>query len=187
MQVGLVAIRFILGLDRAAIARVATAWLVGAALTGCMNHCVPETRATVTPTPDLMAPVSPPAPVASPRSAPSPPPAIGAVIWAESIDPVTAAPGPSVREYASDAPGLHAVLPAANLQPGDMVRAVWTYNDTPLEALTRTIIIQAPYTAGWIAFSIVRGTDAPWPAGTFAITVSVNDAAVQTATIEVSP
>jgi hypothetical protein len=151
-----------------------------------MNQGVPEIRATATPTPELVAPASPSAPVASPHGTTSSSPTIGAVIWAESADPVTAAPGPSVRIYTSDAPGMYAVLPVANLQPGDMVRAEWTYNDTPLEALTRTFIIQAPYTEGWIAFSIVRSRDALWPAGTYAITVSVNDVVAQTATIEVS-
>lgn len=180
------AIRSTVGLRKAIIARVAAAWLVGTVLTGCMNQGVPETRATATSTPRLVVPEPLPSPAASPQDTSPSSPTIGTVVWAVSVDPVTAEPGLAVSVYTPDATGIYAVLPVAHLRPGDMVRAEWTYNDTPLEALTRTFIVQEAYTEGWIAFSVVRGKDTPWPAGTYAITISINGEVAQSATVEVS-
>ncbi|MER3436142.1 MAG: hypothetical protein C4346_00040 [Chloroflexota bacterium] len=113
-------------------------------------------------------------------------PTVGTVIWTERIDPVTSAPGPRVSSLSAAAPTIFAVLPVANLPPGTVLRADWTYNNTPLEALTRAVIIQEPYAKGWIAFSLTRSGDTLWPVGEYAITVSVNDVIAQAATITVA-
>lgn len=162
--------------------------ILAAALTGCMAQGSPTPLAAVTASPAITLPAPSPSPGASPAEihVVDQNPTVGAVIWAERIDPVTSAPGPRVRSFSAEAPTLFAVLPVANLPPGTVLRAEWTYNNTPLEALTRAVVIQEPYAEGWIAFSLTRSGDTLWPAGEYAITVSVNDVIAQAATITVA-
>lgn len=161
--------------------------ILAAALTGCMAQGSPTPRVAVTASPTIAQTAPSPSPGASPAEVKvfAQNPTVGTVIWAERIDPVTSAPGPRVRSFGAETRTIYAVLPVAKLSPGTVLRADWAYNNTPLEALTRAVIVQEPYAEGWIAFSLTRSGETLWPAGEYAITVSVNNEIAQTATIAI--
>jgi hypothetical protein len=173
--------------ERSLTAHAIAVSILTAALTGCMAQGSPTPRAAITASPTIALPAPSPSPGASAAEIQEldQNPTVGSVIWTERIDPVTSAPGPSVTFFSVDAPSIFAVVPIANLPPGTVLRADWTYNTTPLEALTRAVIIHGPYAKGWIAFSLTRSGETLWPAGEYAITVSVNDVLARTATVAV--
>lgn len=126
-----------------------------------------------------------PAPGVTPVGSPTGAAQLGPIIWATAIDPQTKAPTERVEAFPTTAKTLYATLPIAILEPGTVLTAAWTYNATSLDALTSTVVAQGRYADSWVEFHLVRASDQPWPAGTYAVTVLANGVAVQTAEVKV--
>jgi hypothetical protein len=115
-----------------------------------------------------------------------PAPAIDAIVWAASVDPATQAPSQRVTSFSTDAPGIYACFSATNLNAGAVVEASWTYNKTSLDAFTTRLVLPDAAPQRWIAVHLTRDPNVPWPAGTYAVTVSVNGKTAQQAAVEVA-
>lgn len=128
--------------------------------------------------------------MASPMATPGavrPGPVMGEIVWAATTDPVTNAPLEIVTSYPADAPRMTASVLVTALPAGATIRATWEYNDTSLDAFSRQVVLSAPADRLWISFHIERGADAVWPAGVYAVTISLDGAEGQQASIDVAP
>jgi hypothetical protein len=113
-------------------------------------------------------------------------PQVGGVIWATTTDPATNAPIDPVTSYRPDAARIIAVLHMNALSPGSSVEAIWEYNDTSLDAFTTRLTQDDGGDDQWVAFYIERDSEVEWPVGTYAVTISLDGAEVQQASVEVS-
>jgi hypothetical protein len=142
------------------------------------------------PTPTPAPTASPvPSPIPSPVASPSPLPDlaatpgvftsaqadVGKVVWSTSLDPATNAPTHRVTALTANVTTIFATLPVYRVKPGTVFTAKWTYNNTPVEALTSHVTAGGSYAEAWIEFHITRAANQPWPAGTYEVTVLVGD------------
>jgi hypothetical protein len=110
---------------------------------------------------------------ATPASA-TPAPALEEILWAVTIDPNSDAPLTVTRRYPVDTTRLTASVLATNLPPSTTVDAAWSYNNTSLDAFTTRVVIQDPAPRRWLSFHLDRNSETPWPAGTYAIQISLD-------------
>jgi hypothetical protein len=143
--------------------------------------CSGEAQLTLphTPTP----PSKNPPLAATPRTTPVPSPSLGQVVWATAVDPTTGAPADSVTAYAPDDPQLIAAFPATALPAGAVVDAAWFYNDTSLDAFNTTLTVPDHVVKRWVDLRLARSADAPWPAGTYEVVVSLAGDEVRRASV----
>jgi hypothetical protein len=78
-----------------------------------------------------------------------------------------------------------ASVPAYSVPAGSQVAAAWTYNDTSLDAFATSVTIDQPAAEQWLTFKLSRNSETPWPAGVYGVTISLNGAVAQSASIEV--
>jgi len=112
-------------------------------------------------------------------------PTIGEVTWTTAIAPATQGPVDGVTNYVVDAPSIIAVMPAANLPPDAEVEARWSYNSTSLDDFATSLAGDLGPGDRWINVRLDRAPEVPWPAGVYQVTVSLDGALVQEASIEV--
>lgn len=135
---------------------------------------------------------SPRAPSHSPAGATATPVAtavklrIGDIIWATATDPATNAPVEPVLSYRADAPRIIAAVKSQALPTGSIVEATWEYNDTSLDAFATRLTATDSGAERWLSFHITRDPNVPWPAGTYAVTISLDGIPVQQGSVEVS-
>lgn len=99
---------------------------------------------------------------------------LGPIVWATAIDASTNAPTPAVDVVPVDAPRIYASVPVGRLQRGTVLDARWTYNGTPLIGVEGTVTAERDQRGGWVAFLLSREDGEPWPAGVYAVVVSVD-------------
>jgi hypothetical protein len=139
--------------------------------------------ATSTP---VVANVLPTTPAPAPATPIPHPTGLGEIRWSsEATTPATPAAG--LTQLTSDVPRIIANVPAYALPAGSQVSAIWSYNNTSLDAFATTLTIDQPQTEQWLTFQLSRNTEAPWPTGVYEITVSLNGQVAQSASIEVMP
>jgi len=170
--------------------------LTSASLAGCgagdADRGASTATATTQPT-SLSTTPSPPSdgatPVASDGMAISSPAApriqVGSVVWATAVDPVTKAPMEPVDAFPDTATTLYAVIPIRQMTPGVVLTAQWSYNGTPLTALTSAVVAERAEVETWVEFHLERVDDLPWPAGDYQIAVLVDGRPARTAQVEV--
>jgi hypothetical protein len=110
----------------------------------------------------------------------------GPIVWATAVDQATDAPIAPVSTYPADAPRIIAALQAFGLSAGSVVEATWEYNNTSLDAFSTRLVPADSTAESWISFYLDRRPDVPWPVGTYEVTVSLNGATVQQASIEIT-
>jgi len=118
---------------------------------------------------------------------PTPVPAatVGKIAWTSSVDPITAAPGQHAKQFGRDAQGIYAVVNVTNLPAGAVLAAIWTYNGESLTLNASSVIPSTMFGEGYVQFHLQRDQGTLWPAGTFAITISLDGKTVQTASVDV--
>lgn len=113
------------------------------------------------------------------------PPRIGAVVWANAVDPESNAPNGAATPVIGDTT-IYAVFPIESLPAGSQLVASWSFNETSLDALNSSMRIDQDRVSGWIEFHIARtGTD-PWPDGVYQIVVTDGTNELQRAQIAIS-
>lgn len=110
---------------------------------------------------------------------------LGPIMWATAIDANTNAPTPAVAVVPFDAPRIYASVPVGRLQRGTVLDARWTYNGTPLVGVEGTVTAERDQRGGWVAFLLSREDGEPWPAGVYAVVVSVDGVAAHASAIRV--
>jgi len=110
----------------------------------------------------------------------------GPIVWATAIDEATDAPIGPVSTYRADAPRIIAALQAFGLSGGSVLEATWEYNNTSLDAFSTRLVPADSTAESWISFYLDRSPDVPWPVGTYEVTVSLNGATLQQASIEIT-
>ncbi len=109
---------------------------------------------------------------------------LGDVVWTTVVDPA-GLPATPVAVFTPDAPMIYAALPVIRIAAGTTISAVWTYNDTSLDALASSVNASETRAGGWIEFHLNRTGPEPWPDGTYGITVSANGQVIQTGEIRI--
>ena len=99
---------------------------------------------------------------------------IGPIAWATAIDPTTKAPHGVVPSFAADDRRLYAVMKVIRLSKGTSIAATWSYNGAPLDGFLRTIKADRDLRGAWLEFHIDLGDADAWPAGIYAIAVTVD-------------
>ena len=126
-----------------------------------------------------------PAPTEAPGTFRSPAGEVGKVVWAAAVEAGTNAPITPAAAFPADAGTIYAVVPVSSLATGARLTAAWAYNNTPIEGFTGEVVADGRAPHAWAEFHINRGNLAAWPTGTYQVTISLNDAAAQTASVEV--
>jgi hypothetical protein len=174
--------------------QIAAALLVVGGLAACGGPAGPAPTAVAPSTPPAATPranETPPAPtmptafsgIGSPVARPGG--EIGPVVWASAVDPTTKAPVARATAFPRDAATIYAVVPVIRLAPNARLTVTWSYNDTSLDAFTQTVVANGRPGARWIEFHLTRSSDRPWPTGTYAVEVRLDDGVVQTASVTV--
>ena len=143
----------------------------------------------------LLGPNASGSPLAPPRATspatPRPPgsatpstPMVGPIVWTTAVDPRSSAPSDTVTTYPPDAPRLIAAAPMHGLPSGATLTASWSYNDTSLDAFGTALTVTSGEQT-WVSFYIARSDDSLWPAGVYAITISLAGREVARSTVEV--
>lgn len=136
----------------------------------------------------------PPAAIATPRAAVSaatpttaaePVARLGEIVWAAEVDSETGTPLVVTAGYLTDSPRLTAATLATDVPRGAVIEAVWTYNDTSLDAFATRLTLDEAATRRWLRFHLDRDPQTPWPAGIYAVEVSLDGVVVQRAEVEV--
>ena len=152
--------------------------------TVCPAHaCATAPAGASTPAPGVAAPLpgtTVPSPIVTPMATPiaafaNDRAAIGAVVWATAIDPVTNAPTAPVPVFRVTDRDLYATIPVQRVVGGTRFRGTWQYNNTSLDGLAREIVAEHDASDVWIEFHLSRSGDAPWPNGTYEFAVSIDD------------
>jgi hypothetical protein len=99
---------------------------------------------------------------------------IGPVIWTTGVDPTTKAPTSEVRAFPAQARVIYATAQIRRLQKGATIAAAWSYNGTPIEGFDRSVTSADDQRNVWIEFHLDRRNGGAWPAGTYAVTLTVN-------------
>lgn len=162
--------------------------LTSASLAGCSAGNADRGTPTATATTPLTAPATSPSPSTGAGVAASPVATrlqVGSIVWATAVDPATKAPTEPVDAFPDTAPILYAAVPVQQLTPGVVLTAQWSYNDTPLTALTSAVVAERAAAETWVAFHLERVGDVAWPAGDYQIVVLVNGQPARTAQVEV--
>jgi hypothetical protein len=128
---------------------------------------------------------SPSATLPSPTPTVPPPAAIGEIVWAKGTDPNTNAPVDPVDFYLVSDRAIYAVARVTDLRPDSVISAAWSYNGASLDSETTGLIPGSVYRVGYVQFHLERGGSIEWPDGTYAVTISLDGQAVQSAQIEV--
>lgn len=110
---------------------------------------------------------------------------IGPVVWSTAIDGETNAPVAPVEVVPVGAPAIYATLPVTRVQRGASLGATWTYNGTPLPTLGGAVVANREQVGGWVEFHIARAEDAVWPAGVYAVVVTVDGRLAQESAVRV--
>ena len=145
-------------------AKIATALMCAALLTGCGGSEKPSTSTIVPPAEDISA-------SASPTATPSPA-TLGDIVWTSTINLETAGPGEKAASFPTNAQAIYAVLRVEDVSPGLTLTANWTYNNTPLSGVSATAVAVQATAAGWVEFHLTLTAGESWPVGTYRITVS---------------
>jgi hypothetical protein len=157
--------------------------ILGLVLTGCGGSDDPSApdRATEA--------ASPAAEVSSGgggNQATPPSPTIGEIVWATEIEPESNRPVAQVDRFTSDTTTIFALLPITGVPAGTVVRAAWSYNGTALDTLAASTTVDVTSDEMvWIEFHLSRDREAPWPDGTYVISIAIGDAARRDASVEV--
>ncbi|MGH2531307.1 MAG: hypothetical protein ACRDJW_03270 [Thermomicrobiales bacterium] len=109
----------------------------------------------------------------------------GEVVWTASVDPATNVPRQPVTWFSEEVDTIYAAIPALRLDPGAVVVANWTYNDTPIEGMTSRVNATASYVDAWIEFHMTRSPDMPWPTGVYQVAISVDGVVALVSEVEV--
>jgi hypothetical protein len=155
--------------------------------------------ATSTPAPTATPTVLAATPAPSPAASPSPLPDfaatpgvftssqadVGKIVWTTAIDPTTKAPTGRATELTPTIETIYAALPVYRVQPGTVFTAKWTYNNTPVDALTSQVTASGGYDEAWIEFHLTRAANQPWPTGTYQVTVLVGGQQAEQGTVQV--
>lgn len=123
--------------------------------------------------------------VATPAAATAPAAALGEIVWAEALDPDTGAPLAVAPAFLPDAPRLTAATLATNVPQGAAIEAVWTYNDTSLDAFATRLTLDETAPRRWLTFHLDRDPQTPWPVGAYAVEISLDGVVTQRAAVEV--
>jgi hypothetical protein len=121
---------------------------------------------------------------ATPASA-TPAPALDEILWAVTIDPSSDAPLTVTRRYPVDTTRLTASVLATNLPPSTAVDAAWSYNNTSLDAFATRVVVQDAAPRRWLSFHLDRNSETSWPAGTYAIEISLDGEPARRGEVEV--
>lgn len=113
-------------------------------------------------------------------------PEIGEVVWTTALTPDLNTPVDPVTTFEADATSIIASLPVRNLPRDAAIDAAWSYNDTPLEAFATRVVAEQSSGEQWLSFRLDRDPAFSWPAGTYAISISLNGRQVQQAAVEVT-
>lgn len=113
-------------------------------------------------------------------------PALSEIVWAVSVDPDTGVPLSITTQYTPEVERLTASLLAHNLASGTTIDAVWSYNNTALDAFDTQLIINDPAPSRWLRFDLDRSSDEQWPVGTYSIEVSLSGGSPVRADVEVA-
>jgi hypothetical protein len=109
-----------------------------------------------------------------------------AIEWAREIDPATNAPVRRATAFITTDAIIYAVLPVERIEQGSVVEATWSYNGTPVPALTATVTVEQTYENGWIEFHLTLPQGQIWPTGEYTIAIAINSQQVAESTIEVT-
>lgn len=99
---------------------------------------------------------------------------LGSVTWATGVDPATGGPTGIVDRFEPDAAAIVAALPIAQAPAGTRLRADWTYNNTPLNGLSSEAAVVGDGGGRWATFTIDIPDGQRWPAGSYAVAISVD-------------
>lgn len=110
---------------------------------------------------------------------------IGAIVWTTSIDPTTKSPGPPLSIIPSETRVIYATLPVERADVGTIIEARWSYNNTALQGFRGAITFERPASQLWIEFHIELTGDSTWPAGRYAIEVTVDGQPARQSTVTV--
>jgi hypothetical protein len=114
-------------------------------------------------------------------------PMIGRVVWTTSVDARTGAPADEVSTYPPDAVQIVAAVHATSLPANATVNADWTYNNTTLDAFATQVTVDSSSPDRWIVFRLERSGETSWPAGAYAIAISLNGDPVASSSVQVAP
>ena len=110
---------------------------------------------------------------------------VGPVVWTTRVDPATKAPLERVNSFPADAQAIVATVPLARVETGTILAASWTYNGTPIEGLGGSVTAATAARDVWVAFDLTRQVAEPWPAGTYAILVTVDGRPAQASEVTI--
>lgn len=110
---------------------------------------------------------------------------VGPIVWAAEIDARTKAPLAPVASFPVEAAALHATMPVTRVEAGAVVEATWSYNGTPLNGADTDLVVAAAAEGAWLEFHLSRRDEILWPAGIYAVQVSIDGAPAQAAGVVV--
>ena len=99
---------------------------------------------------------------------------IGPVIWTTGVDPTTKAPTTEVRSFTTETRAMYATAQIRRVQKGTVIAAAWSYNGTQIKELGRSMTPANGQRNVWIEFHLDLGDGRSWPAGTYAITLTID-------------
>ncbi len=99
--------------------------------------------------------------------------ALGQIVWSLALDPATGGPAEAIVAVPDDAPRFWAAAPLERAASGTRLRADWTYNGTAMPALSAEAAVPNGG-GGWATFDLALPDGERWPAGDYAVTISVD-------------
>lgn len=110
----------------------------------------------------------------------------GQIIWTDSTDPETGAPGAAVERYSTDAPAIIAVFEVTDVPEGTTFTAEWTINGAPIEGATMRVQSDNELPHGWITFRFTREDGHRYPLGDLAVKVTVSSGETLESWVEIA-
>lgn len=145
-------------------------------LAACGSDDAPDADATPPPAEDNPAMATPP---------PVPEMQVGDIVWAVEIDEETGEPTEVVDIFATDSPGIIAVLEVENLPEGTEFSAKWTMNGQPIDGSDMDITAEGDLDHAWIVFRFTRDEGERYPIGQLGVTITSSDGDLREGSVEV--
>ena len=163
------------------LARSLVPMCVVALLAGCGSaDSIPLAVTPLATAPGQSAIATPPLATPAPRE-----PQFSDIIWTSKWSDQAGEEPVAVTELMPESPVIVALTRATALPIGAQVDAIWSYNNTSLDAFSTSLVNDGSSDEVWLAFRLDRDPELLWPAGTYQVTLSLNGIEVKSGSVQV--